>query len=109
MAFKRNSISFIEQEFDRLFNDLLIDRWRAPRSVRNYGDALVVEDEDSYHVRVAAPEASPNELAVEVSEWRLALRIPTAQGVKESTLDTDAVFSKYLRSIERVIEAVDAL
>jgi HSP20 family molecular chaperone IbpA len=81
----------IERDFDRVFNevfeDLLINRWRARRSVRNSGDAVVVEDEDSYLIRIAAPEANPNELAVEVSEWRLVLRIPTVQGLKESTLD----------------------
>ena len=97
----------IEQEFDRVFNevfeDLLINRWQARRSVRNYGDALVVEDEDSYRVRVAAPEANPNELAVEVSEWRLVLRIPTGQGLKESTLD----FSHAI-DIERVTARFEA-
>ena len=81
----------IEEEFDRVFNelfeDLLINRWRARRSVRNYGDAEVVEDEEGYRVRIAAPQANPNELAVEVSEWRLVLRIPTPQGLKESSLD----------------------
>src|SRR6516164_5519032 len=81
----------IEQEFDRVFNevfeDLLINRWRAQRKVRSYGDAMVVEDEDSYRVRIAAPEADPNQLAVEVSERRLVLRIPTAPGLKESALD----------------------
>jgi HSP20 family molecular chaperone IbpA len=97
----------IEQEFDRVFNevfeDLLINRWQARRSVRNYGDALVVEDDDSYFVRIAAPEADLKELAVEVSEWRLVLRIPTGQGLKESTLD----FSHAI-DIERVTARFEA-
>jgi len=81
----------IEQEFDRIFNevfeDLLINRWRARRSVRKDGDAIVAEDDDSYRVTIAAPQADPDELEVEVGEWRLVLRIPAAQGLKESTLD----------------------
>ena len=81
----------IEQEFDRAFNevfeDLLIKRWRSPRSVRNFGKALVVEDEERYRVTIAVPDAAPEELVVEVSEWRLAVRTPTAQGWEESTVD----------------------
>ena len=81
----------IEQEFDRTFNevfeDLLIERWRGPRSVRNFGKALVVEDEENYRVRISAPDADPEELAVEVSEWRLSVRTPTPDGREENTLD----------------------
>lgn len=91
MISRRHAAFFIEQEFDRVFNevfeDLLINRWRARGGTRNYGDALVVEDEDKYRVRIAAPDADPNELAVEVSEWRLVLRIPTEHGPKDRALD----------------------
>lgn len=91
MASKWRSASTIEREFDRAFNevfeDLLITRWRGPRSVRNFGNALVVEDEENYRVTITVPDADPEELAVEVSEWRLAVRTPTARGREESTLD----------------------
>jgi HSP20 family molecular chaperone IbpA len=91
VAFKWQSASKIEQEFDRalneVFEDLLITRWRGPRSVRILGRASVVEDEEKYHVKIALPDADPQELAVEVSEWRMAVRTPSAQGREESTLD----------------------
>lgn len=81
----------IEQEFDRtlneVFEDLLIKRWRGSSSVRNLGKAVVVEDEENYRVRIAVADADPEELAVEVSEWRLSVRTPAASGREESTLD----------------------
>lgn len=81
----------IGEEFDRVFNevfeDLLIRRWRRPGRVRDYGKALVVEDEENYRIKIALPDADPQKLEVEVSEWRLAVRTPTAQGQGENTLD----------------------
>ncbi len=40
-----------------------------------------------YRVKIALPEADPQKLEVEVSEWRLAVRTPTAQGREETILD----------------------
>ncbi|SRR5579875_243199 len=81
----------IEEEFNRTFNelfeDLLIRRWRAPGEIRTFGNALVLEDEDSYRVRLALPEAEPAKLEVEASEWRLTVRSPSARGQTESKLD----------------------
>jgi HSP20 family molecular chaperone IbpA len=81
----------IEQEFDRAFNevfeDLLINRWRGPGHVRNFGKALVAEDEEKYRVTIALPDADPQTLEVEVSEWRLTVRTPAADGREENTLD----------------------
>jgi HSP20 family molecular chaperone IbpA len=81
----------IEQEFDRAFNemfeDLLINRWRMPGRVRTLGKALVFEDEESYRVKIRLPNADPQKLEVEVSEWRLAVQTPTVEGQEENILD----------------------
>jgi HSP20 family molecular chaperone IbpA len=81
----------IGEEFDRAFNevfeDLLIKRWRGPGRVRDLGKALIVEDEEYYRIKIALPDADPQKLEVEVSEWRLAVRTPTAQGRRENALD----------------------
>src|ERR1700751_1669549 len=91
VASKWRSASMIEREFHRafheVFEDLLITRWRGPRSVRIFGRASVEEDEEKYHVKIALPDADAQELAVEVSEWRLTVRKPSVQGREESTLD----------------------
>lgn len=90
MASKWNAAS-IEHEFDRAFNevfeDLLIKRWRGPTGVRSFGKALVLEDDDNYRVKIVLPGLEPEELEVEVSEWRLTVRAPSAEGQDESTFD----------------------
>ena len=91
MVSKWQSAFTIGEEFDRAFNemfeDLLIKRWRRPERVRDLGKALVVEDEENYRIKIALPDADPQKLEVEASEWRLAVRTPMAQGQRESTLD----------------------
>jgi HSP20 family molecular chaperone IbpA len=81
----------IGEEFDRAFNevfeDLLIKRWRKSGRVRDLGKALVVEDEESYRIKIALPDADPQKLEVEVSEWRMAVRTAMALGREENTLD----------------------
>ena len=81
----------IEQEFERAFNetfeDLLIKRWRGPAHIRNFGKALIVEDEESYQVKVALPDADPTTLEVEVSEWRLKVRGHQSAVGEETVLD----------------------
>jgi HSP20 family molecular chaperone IbpA len=76
-----------DRVFDEMFEDLLIKRWRRPERVRDLGKALVVENEDNYRIKIALPDADPEKLEVEASEWRLTVRIPTAQGRTESILD----------------------
>jgi len=111
MASKWQSASMIVGEFDRaldeVFEDLLIKRWRRPGQVRNLGRALVMEDEETYRVKIALPDADPAKLEVEVSQWRLAVRTPNRQG--ESTLDfshridTEAVTARFQAGILEVI------
>jgi HSP20 family molecular chaperone IbpA len=80
-----------EQEFvrtfDEIFEDLLITRWRGPQRVRNSGKALVLEEEQNYRVKIALPNMAPEELDVEVSEWRLTVRMPAADRCEESVFD----------------------
>jgi HSP20 family molecular chaperone IbpA len=91
VASKWYTASTIEEEFNRIFNelfeDLLIRRWRAPEQVRSFGNALVLEDDDTYRVRMALPEAEPDKLEVEASEWRLTVRSPSARGRTENKFD----------------------
>jgi HSP20 family molecular chaperone IbpA len=91
VASKLHSTSIIEHGFDQAFNevfeDLLIKRWHGTGRVRNFGKALVVEDDDNYRVKINAPGADPEKLEVEVGDWRLTVRAPTAEGEEESILD----------------------
>jgi HSP20 family molecular chaperone IbpA len=91
VASKWQPASIIGEEFDRVFNDvfedLLIKRWRRPGRARNLGKALVVEDEESYRVKMAMPDADPHKLEVEVSEWRLVVRSRIAPKAEANTLD----------------------
>jgi len=107
VASKWQATPIVGEEFDRAFNevfeDLLIKRWRGPGLVDNFGKAAVVEDEENYRVKIALPDADPQKLEVEVSEWRLAVRAPMMQGLAESTLD----FSHRI-DIERVTARFDA-
>jgi HSP20 family molecular chaperone IbpA len=90
-----------ERTFNELFEDLLIRRWRRPGEVRNSGKALVVEDEEMYRIKIAMPHADPDELEVEVGEWRLAVRTRVAPGRDENTLyfshrvDIDGVTARF--------------
>ncbi len=81
----------IEREFDRAFNelfeDLLIKRWRGPAGARTFGRAVVAENEENYRVKVAVPEVDPEKVVVEVSEWRLTVLVPTAEGREKNTID----------------------
>jgi HSP20 family molecular chaperone IbpA len=81
----------IGQEFDRavneVFEDLLIKRWRGPGRIRHLGKAMIVEDDETYRVKIAMPEADPDKLEVEVSKWRLAVRSLAAQTPEEHRLD----------------------
>lgn len=107
VASKWLTASMIGEEFDRAFNevfeDLLIRRWQGPARVRNLGKALVIEDEETYQVKIVLPDADPRQLEVEVGEWRLAVRVPTAQGREENILD----FSHRV-DIERVTARFEA-
>jgi HSP20 family molecular chaperone IbpA len=95
--------------FDELFEDLLIRRWRGPERVRDSGKALVVEDEETYRVKIAMPDADPRQLEVEVSEWRLTVRTPKALGGGENILDfshridTEAVTARFAAGILEVL------
>jgi HSP20 family molecular chaperone IbpA len=91
MASKWQSASMVGEEFDRVFDeafeDLLIRRWRRPVRVRDLGKALIVEDEENYRIKIAIPDANPQELEVAVSEWRLTVRNTITLGKGEETLD----------------------
>ena len=107
MASKLILASIIGDEFERtldeLFEDILITRWRPQARIRNFGDALVAEDEEVYRIKIALPDIDPQELEVEVSEWRLRVRLPVGSGHQERTFD----FAHRVE-IERVSARFDA-
>ena len=80
-----------------------IRQTQAAGNPKNLGKPNLVEDEENYRVKIALPDADPQKLEVEVSEWRLAVRAPMMQGLAESTLD----FSHRI-DIERVTARFDA-
>jgi HSP20 family molecular chaperone IbpA len=91
VASRWQSLSIIgsgfERAFDEAFEELLIKRWRRPERVRHLGRALVIENDESYRIKMALPDADPEKLDVEVSEWRLMVRMPASPGDGEETLD----------------------
>jgi len=102
----------IGEEFDRAFNDmfeeLLIKRWRRPGHVRNLGKAQVVEDEENYQIKMALPDADPQQLEVEVSEWRLVVRSLPAEGEEKALdfshrIDTERVTARFGAGILEVL------
>jgi HSP20 family molecular chaperone IbpA len=88
---KWQSLSIIgegfERAFDEAFEEFLIRRWRSPERVRRLGKTLVIEDDQNYRIKMALPDADPEELEVEVSEWHLMVRMPASQGDAEETCD----------------------
>jgi HSP20 family molecular chaperone IbpA len=97
----------IEQDFDRVFNELfeavLINPWRERGRARSFGKALIIEDEENYRVRLAVSTADPDELEVEVSDWRLTVRTPGVEGGEQNSFD----FSQRI-DIERVTARFEA-
>jgi HSP20 family molecular chaperone IbpA len=66
----------LDRTVNELFEDILITRWRPSARTRNFGDAFILEDDEAYRVRIALPAADPQDLDVEVSNWRLLVSIP---------------------------------
>lgn len=59
-----------ERAVDQLFEDLLLSRWRP-----GFEYAPVVDRGGHYEVRIAAADADPDRMEVEVTERRLHVRI----------------------------------
>ena len=103
----------IEQEFDRVFNelfeDLLIRRWHGHGGLRQAGKSIIAEDEESYRVKIPLPHVDPENLVVEVTESRLTVRGLAGEGREQSTLvfsrriDTERVTARFEAGILEVM------
>jgi HSP20 family molecular chaperone IbpA len=69
-----------ERAFDEFFDELLIDRWKCGTPAGAFERADVIENRDSYEVRVEAAGIDPRQVEVEVAGQRLAVRIPDRLG-----------------------------
>jgi HSP20 family molecular chaperone IbpA len=93
-----------QREFDELFDQLLIGRWRAPASENE--PAMVLERENAYEVRVCTGPFKPSDLDLIVTEDRLTVRARQgAAGLWERLLTfaepvvTDKVTAKWANKI----------
>lgn len=59
-----------------MFEDLLIARWRPDKGERT----VAVDLGDAYQVQIAAANADPKSMELEVSDYALHLRIPAITG-----------------------------
>ena len=83
MATRRGfGIEDFERAFDEFFDELLIDRWKCGTESESgtLERAQVIENPDSYEVRLSALGVDPAKIQVEVSGQRLALRMPENLG-----------------------------
>jgi HSP20 family molecular chaperone IbpA len=87
---------------DELFEDLVIERWRAGEQVTELEGALMVDKGRFYEARIAMRGADPRHTEVEVTEHRLRVRIPVGQsGYRErsftlpSPIDRDTVSARW--------------
>ncbi|HEY2105383.1 MAG TPA: Hsp20/alpha crystallin family protein [Candidatus Binataceae bacterium] len=65
-----------QRDFDELFDDLLIGRWRTPAA--DSDPAMVLEHENDYEVRLCTGAFKPSELEVVVNEKNLTVRATQA-------------------------------
>jgi HSP20 family molecular chaperone IbpA len=81
MATKRGfGIADFERAFDEFFDELLIDRWKARTWQTAFEPAQVIDRKDRYEVRVTAVGVDPATIEVEVTDQRLAIRVPERLG-----------------------------
>lgn len=84
--------------FDQLFEELLIDRWRATTRRMPGEHAIVMDCGNRYEVQISTAGLDPQQLGIEVDENRLTVHGPTAGGSKSEhsftfadAVDRDAV------------------
>jgi HSP20 family molecular chaperone IbpA len=83
------SVTFAEfdRAFDQLFEDLLISRWRGRARNAAPDDAVVLESETEYRVRIDASGTDPVRMEVEAGDRRLTVRMAGPVGAKLSTVE----------------------
>jgi HSP20 family molecular chaperone IbpA len=83
-------VADFQRDFDELFDELLIGRWRTPTTESE--PAMVLEHEDAYEVRLCTGAFKPSEVEVVVNEKNLTVRAGHADNPWERQLSfTDPV------------------
>ena len=100
-------VADFQRDFDELFDELLIGRWRAPATVSD--PAMVLERENAYEVRLCTGAFKPSELEVVVNEKNLTVRAMHADNPWERQLNftdpvqTEEVSAKWANRILTVV------
>jgi HSP20 family molecular chaperone IbpA len=78
-------VTDFQRDFDQLFDELLIGRWRSPSAESE--PAMVLERDDVYEVRLCTGSFKPSDLEVMASEKRLTVRAGHRPNAWERTLN----------------------
>jgi HSP20 family molecular chaperone IbpA len=98
-----------QREFDELFDEILIGRWRTPATASE--PAMVLEHKDCYEARVCTGAFKPSELDLQVTEDRLKVRARQGAGggswerqlTFSDTIETEMVTAKWAKGILTVV------
>jgi HSP20 family molecular chaperone IbpA len=106
--FLPSKVDDFQREFDELFDEMLIGRWRTPANENE--PAMVLEHKDAYEVRVCTGAFKPSELELQVSEDRLTVRARRGAGgiwqrllTFSDAVATEKVTAKWAKGILTVI------
>jgi HSP20 family molecular chaperone IbpA len=69
-----------ERAFDQLFDELLIGPWRTAARRIPSEHAIVMDRGDRYEVQISTAGMDPQQMGIEVTEHRLAVRAQTVGG-----------------------------
>ncbi len=100
-------IGDFQRDFDELFDELLIGRWRAPATESE--PAMVLERADAYEVRVCTGPFKPPELEVVVTEKHLTVRARQGHNTWErqlnfdNSVETEKVNAKWVNRILTIV------
>jgi HSP20 family molecular chaperone IbpA len=100
-------IADFQRDFDELFDELLIGRWRVPATESE--PAMVLERKNAYEVRLCTGAFKPSELEVVVSEKQLTVRAKHGDHAWErlvrftDPVQTEKVTAKFANRILTVV------
>ncbi len=79
------SVADFERTLDEFFDEMLISRWRRVAERDEFENTQVVDHPDRYEVRIAAPNADPERIEIDVAGQRLSVRAPVgSEGIFET-------------------------
>ena len=99
-----------DRAFDQLFEELLIDRWRATTRRMPGDHAIVMDCGSRYEVQISTAGLDPQKLEIEVDENRLTVHGPTGGGGKSEhsftfadAVDRDAVTARWSNHVLLIV------